>query len=100
MKVISLLLRTAVPLVFLTACSTQPRVEPQDDLVTYEDVTYLEDSQSEEQDLIENEFDDIWKRIPTLYQLDIDQVNPRIETQLRRYATHLPYLDRISDRGN
>src|SRR5690554_3319695 len=97
MKVITLLLRAAVPFLFLTACSTQPTIQP----VELETISELESIEVfiEEPSIDSNQFDDVWKRIPSLYKLDIDQKNPRIDSQLRWYASHQSYLDRISERG-
>lgn len=97
MKVITLLLRTAVPFLFLTACSTQPKLQSAE-FDTVADTDSIEELLIEPE-VEDNEFDDIWLRIPSLYQLDIDQQNPRIDSQLRWYAKHQSYLDRISERG-
>lgn len=97
MKVITLLLRTAVPFLFITACSTQPKLQTAE-FDTVADVNSIEELLTEA-DVDNNEFDDIWLRIPSLYQLDIDQQNPRIDSQLRWFASHQSYLDRISERG-
>lgn len=99
MKVITLLLRAAVPFLFLTACSTQPKVDTAElDSDAYSDSASIEFLLTEPENT-ENTFEDIWLRIPSLYKLDIDEKNPRIDSQLRWYASHQSYLDRISERG-
>ncbi len=98
MKVITLLLRAAVPLLILTACTTQPKFQPEE-LESVADINYIEETLLLETDVDEIQYDDIWQRIPSLYRLDIDQQNPRIDSQLRWYASHQSYLDRVSERG-
>lgn len=99
MKVITLLIRAAVPFLLLTACSTQPKVEPIDlDSELHSESASIEPVVLEPEST-EVSYDDIWLRIPSLYQLDIDVKNTRIDSQLRWYASHQSYLDRISERG-
>lgn len=101
MKIITLLLHTAVPILFLTACSTQPKIQPEETEAHFA-TSLIEKPLTEADvnaDVDESQIDDVWLRIPTLYQLDIDQKNPRIDSQLRWFATHQSYLDRISERG-
>ena len=99
MKVITLLLRAAVPFLLLSACSTQPKV----DSASLDSETTLDSSSIEflltEAESSEETFDDIWVRIPSLYKLNIDEKNSRIDSQLRWFASHQSYLDRISERG-
>lgn len=97
MKVNTLLFWAAAPFLFITACATQPPIE------TTETDTVAEPSSIEEYlvepDISDETLDDVWERIPASYQLDIDQENPRIDSQLRWYAAHQGYLNRISERG-
>ncbi len=43
---------------------------------------------------------DLWQRTRDGFQLNLDQDNPRIKAQLRWYATHQAYLDRVAARAS
>ncbi len=43
---------------------------------------------------------DLWQRTRDGFQLDLSRSNSRINAQLRYYATHQKYLDRVADRAN
>ncbi|MCO4785982.1 lytic transglycosylase [Marinomonas atlantica] len=43
--------------------------------------------------------EDLWDRIRSGYQLDLDVDQPRLKSQLRWFSTHKSYLDRVSKRG-
>jgi membrane-bound lytic murein transglycosylase D len=43
--------------------------------------------------------EDIWERVRTGFQLDLDIDRPRLSSQLRWFSSHPSYLDRVSKRG-
>ena len=43
--------------------------------------------------------EDIWERIRSGYQLNLDIDRPRLSSQLRWFSSHPSYLDRVSKRG-
>ena len=42
---------------------------------------------------------DIWQRIRSGYQLQLDHDKPRLSSQIKWYSSHPSYLDRVSKRG-
>lgn len=43
---------------------------------------------------------DLWDRVRKQYKLDLDHDNPRIESQLKWFARHQSYINRVSDRAS
>lgn len=99
MKVITLLLMSAAPLLTLSGCATlsNPGAGHDETRKTENTLTLLDDWQPD--DASNSQYEDVWQRIIASYQFDLSIDNSRISSQLNWYKSNQNYMDRVAERG-